>query len=341
MVNALPDGAQCSGYQLHRVDKNQIVPVTTPVPLPNQILMMDAMRKAILAFTSFTFLFNTSHSQNPLPNAGFEEWNNFTGGLQSTYREPVGWNSANQCSELIGTYSISRTEDSHSGTYAAELRTRNAFIGSVRINGLMSTADVICGVNTGGIDGGIASDLIPDSVVFWYKYIPAGVDTAYVQVMLLSGDDTLSYVKGQIHETVNVWTRASFPIPAPTGTPSVISTAFNSSWGDGSQGQAVTNSNFKVDDVEFVFATGINENMEANVDVYPNPMTDALHVRLLTASGAQFEMLDATGRTVISAIISQMDSRIDVSRLPQGMYIYQVRGMDNVVLRTGKLMKGR
>lgn len=301
------------------------------------------MRKAILACTLSTFLFNTSHSQNPLPNAGFEEWNDFTGGLQSTYREPVGWNSANQCSELIGTYSVSRTEDSHSGNYAAELRTRNSFLPglNVRINGFLSTATVVCGVNSGGIIGGIASAVVPDSVAFWYKYSPGGVDTAYVQVMLLSGDDTLSYVKGQIYETVDVWTRASFAIPAPTGIPSIISTTFNSSWGDGAQGQAVTNSNFKVDDVEFVFATSINESMGANVDVYPNPMTDVLHVKLITAAGAQFEMLDATGRTVISAIISQIDSRIDVSRLPQGMYIYQVRGLDNAVLRTGKLMKGR
>jgi len=298
------------------------------------------MRKMILALGAAALLSHTSDAQNPLPNAGFEEWNQFSGGLQSTYREPAGWNTANRCSELIGIYSVSRTEDRHSGAYAAELRTRNAFIGNIRINGLMSTADLICGTNTGGIEGGIASDVLPDSVAFWYKYAPAGVDTAYVQVMLLAGDDTLSYLKGQIYNTVDVWTRASFAIPAPTGTPSVISTTFNSSWGDGSLGQAVTNSNFKVDDVEFIYATNIAENAGASLDVYPNPMSDVLHVNGIVSGAAQFEMLDATGRTVISTIISEMESRIDVSTLPQGIYIYQVRGVDNTVLRTGKLMKG-
>lgn len=300
------------------------------------------MRKALFITGVVAFIFTTSFAQNPLPNAGFEDWNEFTGGLQSTYREPVGWNSANQCSELIGIYSVSRTDDSHTGSYAVELRTRNSFLPglNVRINGFLSTADVICGVNSGGINGGIGSAATPDSVAFWYKYSPGGVDTAYVQVMLMEGTDTLSYLKGQMYEAVDVWTRASFAIPAPTGIPSIISTTFNSSWGDGAQGQAVTNSNLKVDDLEFIYATSIAEGQGVSVEVYPNPMSDVLHVKGINDGIAQFEMLDATGRTVIRASITEITKHVDVSKLPQGIYIYQIRGGNSRVIRTGKLMKG-
>lgn len=279
-----------------------------------------------------------SFAQNPLPNAGFENWTQFAGGFGSTYREPNGWNSSNQCSSLIANYSVTRTEDSHSGQYAAQLRTRSAF-GNIFINGLLSTSEVVCGDNTGGIRGGVPSGTIPDSVAFWYKYSPEGNDTAYVQVILLAGGDTLSYAKGRLFEQKTDWTRASFAIPAPTGTPDTISTLFNSSWGDGSQGQAVVNSTFIVDDVEFVIATSIGEQHKgAQWEVYPNPVRDILNIRG-TELPAMLEMLDATGRTVMTQHMDGMRSTVDVSTLPPGLYLYRISGPQGKVMRTGKVLR--
>ncbi len=287
-------------------------------------------------------LFSTSliHAQNPLPNPGFEDWSTFSGSLGSTYGEPNDWNSANQCSSLLGTYSVAQTADAHSGTSAAELKTRNAFIGAVKINGLLTTSTVLCVLNGGGNEGGIASTVVPDSIAFWYKYAPAALDTAYTQVILFDGQDTVSYVKGKIFEAATEWTRASFAIPAPTGPSDTLSTLFNSSWGDGSSGNAVVGSIFIVDDVEFIFATGIDEQNEATKwEVYPNPVNEILNIRNTSGKDGNLEMIDATGRIVLRESIAQMQTQINVSHLPTGLYLYQLKDARGQVITCGKLLR--
>lgn len=298
------------------------------------------MRKFLLAIAAIVIQTSTSTAQNPLPNAGFETWTQYSGGLGSNYREPDGWNTANQCSQILANYAVSRITGAHSGTYAAELKTKSAF-GSILMNGLITTAEIICSTNSGGQEGGISSSLIPDSIAFWYKYAPAGVDTAYVQVLLFNGADTVSETKGQLYVAKSEWTRASFAIPTPTSTPTVISTLFNSSWGDGSQGQAVVNSTFTIDDVEFIFATGVNENAQKNlIKVYPNPVQDILNVSNANGGNTVLEVIDATGRSVMTRTLHGANSRLDVSALPNGLYMYQLRSTNRQVLRTGKFLKG-
>lgn len=281
----------------------------------------------------------TSVAQDPLPNPGFEDWTQFNGGLGSTYREPDGWNSANQCSQILANYAVSRSTDAHSGTYSVELKTKSAF-GNIRINGLMSTSTVICGTNSGGIEGGIESSLIPDSIAFWYKYAPVDQDTAYVQVILLNGNDTVSYLRGKIHVAASSWTRASFAIPAPTATPTLISVLLNSSWGDGSQGEAVVNSTFHVDDLEFILPNSIGEMADTQeAEVYPNPVRDFINIRNPKGEPAMVEILDATGRSVVSRPLNGTQARMDVSFLREGVYLYQIRGLNGHVIRTGKLLR--
>jgi hypothetical protein len=298
------------------------------------------MRKYLLPLMALAVQINTSSAQNPLPNGDFEIWNQFNGGIGTTYREPDGWNSANQCSQQVGTYSVTRTDVAHSGSYAAELKTRNAFIGNIKINGLLTTANIICGINSGGQDGGIASTATPDSIAFWYKYAPAGADTAYVQVLFFNGNDTVSATWGKIHVETPVWTRASFAITPPTGPATVIGTLFNSSWGDGSLGQAVVNSTFTIDDVEFIYATGIADDVtKSNIEIYPNPVIDILNIAN-SAGGIYFiEIVDATGRVMLGKQLSGADARLDLGHLHAGLYMYQLRDGKNAVLRTGKFLK--
>jgi hypothetical protein len=298
------------------------------------------MKTTLLILAAGLFSTALIQAQNPLPNPGFEDWSTFSGSLGSTYGEPNDWNSANQCSSLLGTYSVAQTADAHNGTSAAELKTRNAFIGSVKINGLLTTSTVLCGLNSGGNEGGIASTVVPDSITFWYKYAPATLDTAYAQVILFNDTDTISYVKGKIFEPTTIWTRISLAIPAPTESTNIISTLFNSSWGDGSLGQAVVGSIFIVDDVEFVFATGIDEQTEASKwEVYPNPVNEILNIRNTSGKAGNLEMIDATGRIVVRESIAQMQTQLNVNHLPTGLYLYQLKDLRGQVITSGKLLR--
>jgi hypothetical protein len=195
-------------------------------------------------------------------------------------------------------------------------------------------------LNSGGNEGGIASTVVPDSITFWYKYAPATLDTAYAQVILFDGHDTVSYLKGKIFEAAAEWTRASFAIPAPTGPSDTLSTLFNSSWGDGGAGQAVVGSIFIVDDVEFVFATGIDEQTEATKwEVYPNPVNEILNIRNTSGKAGTLEMIDATGRIVLRESIAQMQTQLNVNHLPTGLYLYQLKDMRGEVITSGKLLR--
>ncbi len=299
------------------------------------------MKRVILVLSAIAVQCSLAFGQDPLPNAGFETWNDFSGGLGSSYREPEGWSTANQCSQLIGTYSVTRTATAHSGMYAAELKTRNAFIGSVKVNGVMTTANIICSTNAGGQEGGVATTSVPDSIAFWYKYAPVDVDTAYVQVILFNGEDTVSFMKGKMFVAKSEWTRASFAIPTPTGPVTMISTFFNSSWGDGAQGQGFVNSLLNVDDVEYIYATGIGEQAgKATIEVYPNPVKDILNVSNSAGGNTVIEIVDATGRMVLTRPLAGNRAALDLGHLPSGLYMYQLRNAGNQVLRTGKFLKG-
>ncbi len=298
------------------------------------------MKRVILVLSAIAVQCSVALGQDPLPNPGFEAWNQFNGGLGSTYREPEGWNTANQCSQIIANYSVTRSSEAHSGNYAAELKTKSAF-GNIKVNGVMTTATIICSTNAGGQEGGVATTVVPDSITFWYKYAPVDVDTAYVQVILFNGTDTVSFMKGKMFVAKSEWTRASFAIPTPTGPVTMISTFFNSSWGDGSQGQGFVNSLLNVDDVEYIYATGVAEHTaKATIEVYPNPVKDILNVSNSAGGNTVIEIVDATGRKVIARPLAGNRATLDLGHLPSGLYMYQLRNAGNQVLRTGKFLKG-
>ena len=121
----------------------------------------------------------------------------------------------------------------------------------------------------------------------------------------------------------------------------MISTFFNSSWGDGSQGQGFVNSLLNVDDVEYIYATGVGEQAgKATIEVYPNPVKDILNVSNSAGGNTVIEIVDATGRKVLTRPLAGNRAALDLGHLPSGLYMYQLRNASNQVLRTGKFLKG-
>ncbi len=85
--------------------------------------------------------------------------------------------------------------------------------------------------------------------------------------------------------------------------------------------------------INFSSGIGITQN-EISANIYPQPMSDKLVVEI--AGNAQFEMLDAAGRVLISESISDK-TEINTSALPAGVYLYKLQQNDAV--KTGKLLK--
>jgi len=81
--------------------------------------------------------------------------------------------------------------------------------------------------------------------------------------------------------------------------------------------------------------TSLN-NFEESVSIYPNPATDILFVEAQNQNST-FTVRDLTGKAVISVLLDDTKSAIDVTNLSPGYYIYQIENI-NSVLSTGKVL---
>lgn len=84
--------------------------------------------------------------------------------------------------------------------------------------------------------------------------------------------------------------------------------------------------------------------------VFPNPITDALTVRLPSLpsvpfggggeSPLRFLLTDALGRTLRQISISDLETLVEVSGLPAGMYFWQLR-LGGETVQSGRVVKGK
>ena len=301
------------------------------------------MKNILLAITALSISASAFAQLQPM-NADFENWETLNGSIGNTYDEPVDWNTGNQCSELLNQLAVTSSSDAAMGNSSARLETLPAF-GNIRINGVVTTANMICLANAGGQEGGTAfTEALPDSVVGYYKYTPANQDSAYSQVMFLSNNDmdTISFTRYDFTETVTSWTRFSFTITPVTGStmPEKLSLFFSSSWGDGAAGEAEVGSILFIDGIEFIYnEVSVSEVYNAEGwNVYPNPATDFITIEGEVGNGATIEILDVTGKQVKFEVLNALANRVQTDDLLEGMYLYQITSLDGNILRTGKLL---
>jgi len=62
-------------------------------------------------------------------------------------------------------------------------------------------------------------------------------------------------------------------------------------------------------------------NTELDWEVYPNPTSDILTIKLNEINSAEFRLLSMNGQTVRTGIINDQDQKIDVSDLSKGIYM--------------------
>lgn len=303
------------------------------------------MKKTILSILSISLVTAAAFAQIQPANANFDNWETLNGPISNTYEEPNDWNTSNECTALINQFSVTKSTDAYQGTHSARLESRSTSFQGVIANGVVTTAQMICLAQGGGQEGGSSytDSFVPDSVVGWYKYTPANMDSAYGQIMFLANNeiDTVSFTRVDLHAAAE-WTRFSHPITPIDGiSPEKLSLLFSSSWGDGGQGEAEVGSILFIDDVKFVYAedVSVGEELSAkNWSVYPNPAVDVLNVKSLLGEQANIEILDITGKTVRFLNLRTSTSSVDITDLVSGVYLYQIRSLENEVLRTGKLL---
>src|SRR5690625_360161 len=80
------------------------------------------------------------------------------------------------------------------------------------------------------------------------------------------------------------------------------------------------------------------QSLEKNeITLYPNPADNFLHIENLTES-VQIEIYDLSGKVLLSQEINEAEKRVNLSRLGEGIYLYQLRQQGKNI-KTGKLVK--
>jgi len=293
---------------------------------------MKIFLPAVLLFAS-SFL--PLAAQNIIPNAGFETWIN-----KGSYEDPENWGTLNAQTSIVGIKTVVKgtAAEAHSGSYAIKLITK--FIGipfNRKIPGLSATGTI--NTTTSAIDGGFAYNLRPVQISGWYKYAPAGKDTASVALTLSKWD-----VNTQKRVVVGT---AVFMDTATVSTYTAFSAGINyvSSLAPDTamivllsspQNTGVLNSTFLADDLSLDMSSGIDpEESNSRIVIYPNPANT--HVFISHAPASRFIVFDQKGSKVSECVLTNA-GLADISSLGSGLYLYQLLDADRQVMKSGKLI---
>ena len=83
---------------------------------------------------------------------------------------------------------------------------------------------------------------------------------------------------------------------------------------------------------------GVSELQASRLSLYPNPATDKITVEISgTAEGSNLSVLNIKGQQLITRQITEPKTQLDISCLPQGVYVVKLTNPKSVA--TTKLIK--
>jgi len=271
------------------------------------------------------------------PNANFEHWTH-----SSKYDDANGWNDLNSSTSVLGSitcYKDSTAADVKSGKYAAELVTMKVF--TQNVPGALTTGTINTSNQT--ISGGVAYTGRPDSITGWYKYASVSGDNADVEFYLFgSGGNSDTVAKAFFRSpksSVNTYTRISYPLTYVSANPAVTALWILSSSTNAAGAQI--GSTLIVDSLGLITnPVSVNNIVNANsITVGPNPAKGSISIRNISNTKAlKFTLFDVTGRKIMSQSAGIGTSAIDITEMPEGVYIYTILDIQNSTIKTGRIV---
>lgn len=276
-------------------------------------------------FTSLLFFLAVAlyaTGQQTIPNPSFENWTE-SGGPFSSYLDPVGWNTLNSSTSLLGIYTSSRVGDPpfvFSGDYALKLETSYISLVDRMVPALCTTG--IINTETEGVEGGIPMEYRPYSITGWFQYYPVDVDTGQVVMTLTRWNDVdgqtdtvgvAAFYAAEMVDTytqfqgiVNYWSELD---------PDTMQIILSSSKLAPQEGSIMYLDDFMLE----YEPTGIYSHTERDITLFPNPASSSIFFEATGATEVKFYSLD--GRFVQATSISQGQQNISVSNLDNGQYL--------------------
>ena len=269
--------------------------------------------KKIFTLVSCLFLtgmFTVNIQAQTIPNNGFESW--------SGTNIATSWKSNNTATVFF----LRQSTDKHSGTYAAQILTlANGSAGN--LSGIL-TLGTVNFTTPQTVTGGIPISSKPTDLHGYYKYTAgSGADNASITVTMTKwlGSSHITLASASFTTTLgtSTTTYTLFTIPITYSPNTIIPDTFNITC-KSSQTTAVIGSILLVDDLAFTTSTGIDEPINFEPSMFPNPANDKLFLNL---SGEDYNITitNMIGQPVVSASTKKKSYIVETSQLPVGLYI--------------------
>jgi hypothetical protein len=249
-----------------------------------------------------------SISSAQIPNAGFETW---------TAGSPTGWSTDNVL-PLIAP--ITQTSDAHSGSYAMQ----GAIVSYLTINYPPSVY----------ADFAISSRY--SSLTGWYKYSPIGGDTLFIHAVFFKSGAGIAYTQFFTAASVTSYTQFTAPITYISST--VPDEAYIEMDIIPSGTAYHTGTTYKIDDLSFGPATGIEETFSVRPDEFtlsqnfPNPFNPSTTISFSVPSRSfvSLKVFDCLGKEVGTIVSEELSAgnysrQWNASSLPSGVYYYRLQ----------------
>lgn len=297
----------------------------------------------LVAGIFFILLSSSGISQtNPIPNAGFELWNN--AGAEN--ENPAGWGIATYSIPFVWTtLSAVKTNDAHTGDYAIQME-------STTFPPPPTPGLPIPGVATSGptnlfnfsTSEGFAYSEKPNVLKGFYKYFPENGDTGKIAVILtytfINADttrrDTLVMAEKYFRNSVSEYTAFFVPLAYDySKTPDSVIIAMYAS----QPGSVQVGSRLLVDDLELVHSyVGIADPnpSEGSFTLWPNPAKTETLIQTDKLFGAgELRIFDNFGRLVKNTYfcMNQSGSIISLEGLSSGVYVVQWIGSNRSIVK--------
>ena len=275
-----------------------------------------------------------------IPNGGFENW--------TSPLNPDSWSTiASAYGGAAGTTLV--TKDVSAGNHVQGLASMHIINDTVPLAGMNIIGECGLGGNSTANNltfFGYAYTKRPDTMFFYYKYIPATkgavTDTAAMLLDLTKAGNSLFGGEYFIPLTSTDSQFVSSYLPfnqlysgAVTGAPDTLHLLFGS--GNVLDTFVIRGSSLWVDSVYFdksvLVASGI-EQLQGNIEgvkIFPNPATDHVNIAVEADEiGSQVQLIDMSGRVVYDGKLSATTDAIDTKSLQAGVYSIRVNSIDKM-----------
>jgi len=283
------------------------------------------MKKILLLTATTVLFFGNVNAQNAIPNPGFESWTS-----AGSYDDCAGWGTIDQpvssaCFCKGTAVKTAVAGEFHSGLLAMKLKTISVF--GQTAPGIAATGTI--NQSTQAVDGGVAYNLRPDSIVGWYRYAPSGTDTGSVDITLSKWSGTARTVVGHARFTKSTSvtsyarfaTALTYSLSSAPDTMVIILLSSSSS-------TPVVNSTMFVDDLGLIFNTtsiANNNHINSSLSVYPNPSNGNMTIKSATDLGL-VTVYNSLGEIILKENVTATQHPIDLSKQAAGIYILHTQG---------------